>query len=268
VLDDAGRSPDPSVCPFFRLEVDGALVPPLATPDDRNRCVAIGPARAQSLRQQELVCLRIAHGDCPRYRRGALTPAPPPAARRRAGVPRAVLAAILVLVLSAAISFGFVLRRGGIDLPVVGSLPSSSALAFGLPTPSPVPSTPATAAPTPSAAPLPSPTVAPTPPPTVEPTPSLGPAPSPTPAPTAVPTSKPTPRPAPATIPSAARLALLTPCPGQKGCYLYTVRNGDALWSIANWFGVPIGTVEQWNPYVLTSGIHAGNTLKIPTPTR
>jgi LysM repeat protein len=266
VLDAVGRSPDPSICPFFRLEIDGALVSPRATPDDDHRCVAIGPARAQSLRQQELVCLRIAHGDCPRYRRGALAPEAPPAARRRAGVPRATLAALLVLVLSAAISFGFVLRRGGIDLPVVGSVASASGLAVVPPTPSPVSSTTlATAAPTPSA---------PTASPSAEPTPTstVAAAPSPTPVPTVAPTPKPTPRPTPAPatgkIPSAARLALLSPCPSQKGCYVYIVRNGDAIWSIANWFGVPIATVERWNPYILASGIHAGNSLKIPTPTR
>ena len=53
----------------------------------------------------------------------------PTPARPRVEVPRATLVALSVLVLSAGISFGYVIRRGGIDLPVVGATPSSSALA-------------------------------------------------------------------------------------------------------------------------------------------
>src|SRR5262245_47536705 len=72
MLDDAARSPDPAVCPFFRYELDGDLVAPLHLADDGNRCIAIGGPKAQSNRQQELVCLRAAHADCPRYLRGAM----------------------------------------------------------------------------------------------------------------------------------------------------------------------------------------------------
>ena len=86
------------------------------TPTDASRSAT---PRQQSARQQELVCLRSAHADCPRYLRGAVVATEQPASRRIAAVPRATLAALLILVLSAAISFGFVLQRGGIELPVV-----------------------------------------------------------------------------------------------------------------------------------------------------
>ena len=45
-------------------------MPPQPTAMEFQACVAIGTPRAQSLRQQELVCLQPAHVDCPRYLRG------------------------------------------------------------------------------------------------------------------------------------------------------------------------------------------------------
>ena len=86
-------------------------------------------AEPQSARQQELVCLKAAHADCPRYLRGAMALPEPPRPRRQAAVPRATLAALLILVLSAGISFGFVVQRGGIELPVVAAARGSSAVA-------------------------------------------------------------------------------------------------------------------------------------------
>jgi hypothetical protein len=68
ILDDAARSPDPAVCPFFRFELDGDLVAPLHPPSDGN-AARRSVARPQSSRQQELVCLKAAHADCPRYLR-------------------------------------------------------------------------------------------------------------------------------------------------------------------------------------------------------
>jgi hypothetical protein len=50
-------------------------------------------------------------------------------------VPKATIAAILILVLSAGISFGFVVQRGGIDLPVIAAAPGSTAIALA-PSPS------------------------------------------------------------------------------------------------------------------------------------
>jgi hypothetical protein len=150
--------------------------------DPDHRCCAIAEPRPQSPRQQELVCLQLAHASCPRYLRGAMI-APPPA---RAGdlvarVPRATLAALLVLVLAAGASFGFVLQRGSLDIPAASTatpdattaaLPSATAAPAITPVPSPsasaVPTPQPTAAPTATPAPTPTPTQVPTvsPPPT------------------------------------------------------------------------------------------------------
>ncbi len=256
LFDDAARSPDPGVCPFFRREVDGKLFAPLDEPDDGNRCVAIGGPRPQSVRQQELVCLHPAHADCPRYLRGAMLLAEPPP-RATPAVPRATLAALLVLVLSAGISFGFVVQRGGIDLPATGAGASPTGLAIiASPTPAATPGpTGVPASPSESLVPAPeataSPTPAPTPVPTVEPTPS----------PTAAPTATPQ--------PTSDRYALLTPCTDQADCYTYTVRAGDNLFSIANYFGVPLDTVYAWNPkYANGAGLRAGDQIRMPPPTR
>ena len=238
VPDDPGRSPDASVCPFFRREVDGALVAPAPEPDDANRCIAVGPPRQQSARQQELVCLRSAHADCPRYLRGAFVEPDPRTRRRIASVPRATLAALVILVLSAGISFGFVLQRGGIDLPAGQGSPASTAEAAigtaAVPTVAPASPPPAapgaatTAAPT--AVPTPAPTaVDPTP---VASTPTAAPA-TPTAAP-ATPTAVPTPTAAPTPVPSGTpaatpasdRYRLLKPCPDRKACWIYTIRGG------------------------------------------
>lgn len=256
ILDDASRSPDPSICPFFRREVDGKLFAPIEEPDEDNRCAAIGAARPQSTRQQELVCLTSAHADCPRYLRGALLLAEPPA-RRTPAMPRATVAALLILVLSAGISFGFVVQRGGIDLPVTtgGSTASpiaqleSSGPTGVIETPTPPPSVAPTSAPSEQA----------TPPPTPEPTPQ--PTPEPTPAPTVPPT--PTPQ------PTSDRYALLEPCPDKADCWIYTARAGDNLFSIANYFGVPLSTIYAWNPrYANGAGLRPGDEIRMPPPTR
>jgi len=251
MLDDATRSPDPNVCPFFRREVDGKLFAPLPEADENNRCAAVGAPRPQSTRQQQLVCLRTAHADCPRYLRGAIALAESPA-RRTATVPRATLAALLVLVLSAGISFGFVLQRGGIDLPAAATTPSPSAVAIvTTPTPEATPSeTPAV---TPSALPSPSPSPSPTPEPTL----------APTPGPTATPSAKPTPK------PTSGRYALLKPCPDRSNCYIYTVRSGDNLYSIARFFGIKLSTILAWNPkYANGARLRAGDQIRMPPPPR
>ena len=256
LFDDAARSSDPGVCPFFRREVDGKLFAPLDEPDADNRCVAIGGPRPQSTRQQELVCLHPAHADCPRYLRGAMLLAEPPP-RATPTVPRATLAALLVLVLSAGISFGFVVQRGGIDLPAAAAGASPTELAIeASPTLATATSSP-TLAPTPTASPVATP--APTPSRTVSPTPS------PTVAPTASPTTVPTATPQA----TSDRYALLTPCTDQADCYIYTVRSGDNLFSIANYFGVPLDTIYAWNPrYANGAGLRAGDEIRMPPPTR
>lgn len=244
---------DASVCPFFRREVDGVLGTPVPEPDDANRCIAIGAPRQQSARQQELVCLRPAHADCPRYLRGFVVEVEQPAPSRFPAVPRATLAALLILILSAGISFGFVLQRGGIDLPAPEGSPTETAVAaIGTAVPVPTDAAMATSTPGPTAAPPATP--GPTPTPTLAPTPTATPAPSPTNAPAATPASD--------------RYKVLKACPDRVGCWIYTVRAGDNLFSIANWFGVPLRTVYAWNPRYPAARLRAGDQLRMPPPTR
>ena len=262
MLDDATRSPNPDVCPFFRRQVDGVLFVPLGSPDEENVCAAIGVPKPQSARQQELVCLKAAHADCPRYLRGAMAYPEPPRPRRQTAVPRATLAALLILVLSAGISFGFVVQRGGLELPVVAAAPSSTALAVvGSPASSPT-ALPASAAPSvvataaPSSASTPSPSPSPTPAPTPSPTPE--PTPSPTPKATPKPTKKPT----------SDRYKLLKACPIKADCWIYTVRSGDNLSSIANYFGHSLRTIYTWNPRYPGAALRVGAQIRMPPPTR
>lgn len=247
------------MCPFVRREVDGKLFAPLHEPDENNRCAAIGIPQPQSERQQELVCLRAAHADCPRYLRGASILAAPPA-RRQPTVPRATLAALLILVLSAGISFGFVVQRGGIDLPVAGATPAASDVALAeSPTPQPTLEPTAVASPTPS--PTPEPTPSPTPSATPEPTPS------PTPSPTPQPTPPPTPAPTQTSAPTSDRYQYLTPCPDKPSCYIYVTRTGNSIWSIGNYFGIPLSTLYAWNPQYVNAGLHVGDPVRMPPPT-
>lgn len=145
---------------------------------------------------------------------------------------------LVLLVASAAAAISFVAATGGLRL--AGSVPSPVAVASASPSPT-------NAEPTP------------TPEPTVEPssTPSL--APTPTPAPTV----EPTPTPAP----TSDRYALLTPCPDKPDCYLYTIRAGDNLQSIANYFGTSYPTLRKLNPN-LSIPVHVGDVIVLPPPTR
>lgn len=235
---------------------------------DDHRCDAIDGPRLISVQQQELLCLRSAHVDCPRYRRAVASPEFARGSRHAPAIPRAIAASLVILALSAGISFGFVLARGGIDLPA--SATGGSAVAV-VPSAAATPAASQTATPAPTVASQP-PTAAPTEPPTPVPTeaPTEPPSAEPTPAPTETPSSTPQPTPsaAPSGGPSASRLAVLKPCPNQSGCYIYTIRSGDNLFSIAHWFGVPLDTIYAWNPTVKKTGIHPGMTIKIPTPTR
>lgn len=255
-----------TACPFLRLEAEGQLLLPGPTAAYDHRCIAIAGPRVVSSRQQELVCLRDAFIDCPRYRRAPASRSPRLAFRPPA-IPRAIAASLAVLALSAGISFGFVLQRGGIDLPSTLAASTAAAAVGSGSASAPTPSAPAASAPpstsaAPSAAGSPaaatpgSPNGASSAPPAASPTPATTPA-----APTASPAAS-------SSGPSADRLAVISPCAGQPGCWIYHVRAGDNLWSIAHWFGIPLDTVYAWNPVYKTKTIRAGDALRIPTPTR
>ncbi len=91
----------------------------------------------------------------------------------------------------------------------------------------------------------------------------------PTEAPTATPAPTPRPTPQPTATPRSDRYAVLTPCPDRKGCWIYTVRSGDNLFSIAHWFGHSISTIYAWNPrYAQGAHLRVGDQIRMPPPTR
>jgi LysM domain len=261
LADPSTRSPKPDTCPFLRTIDEAGAAPPFERSDPANRCVAVGEPTPQSSRQQELVCLTTGHSNCPRYLRGALVAADTlaPVAERR-GPSTPIVASALVLIAAASMSVGFLLVRGGFDLPAVAAGASQVAVAPSAHTPS-APSlepSPIVTGPPTASAPPPTSTPTPTEPPVTQP-------PSPTPAPLG-PTPEP---PTPAPAPTSDRYLLLVPCPGAADCWIYTVRSGDNLVSIVNFFGVPYDTVLEMNPDIGDpTEIRAGDAIRMPPPTR
>jgi hypothetical protein len=266
LVDPELRSPDASTCPFVRsVGDDGRLALPVEAVDPRNRCVATGTADPQDAAQQRKACLTAAHVSCPRYLSGLAGPAervategvatdegkprvtdaagapPPPRGRGARTLTPAVIAATVFLVASASAAIAFVAVRGGIELPIASPSPTGLAVAS--------PTTAATIEPTPGASPTPAATTSPTPEPTVAPTP------------TQTPPSTP--------APTSDRYALLEPCPSTPDCYIYTVRAGDNLQSIASYFGVLYETVLDLNPAITDpTTIQPGDKITLPPPTR
>jgi hypothetical protein len=242
---------EPSICQFLASRArDGTLGPAVPAVDPVNHCIAVGEPAPQFPQQQHLVCLAAAHVNCPRYLRGMLLAGAPPPPPARDPVSPTVIGAALVLLAAIAASFGFLAIRGGFDLAVSTADPGQLAVAA---TPSVAPSVAITAAPVP----------------TSTPSPSLPPSPIPSATPSSAPSSTPEATPRPTLTPAATsdRFAVLTKCPSTPDCWIYTIRSGDNLESIANWFGVSYDKVLAMNPN-LRRPIQPGDQLRIPTPTR
>jgi LysM repeat protein len=267
--DPEHRSPNPTICPFLRATASGGrIVAPIESVDPRNRCVATGSIDALEPRQQRTACLTSEHVACSRYLSGVADLAPAetepelaaaagpiaatggpmaPQGRGARTLTPAVLAATLFLVASASAAVAFVAVRGGLELPLAS--PGASAVAV------------ASAGPTQPAASM----SAPSPGPEMTPVPTPAPTPVPTPVATPAATSAATAAPAP----TSNRYAVLEPCPNRPNCYIYTIRQGDNLRSIASWFGVPYSTVLELNPWISDpTTILAGDRLTLPPPTR
>ena len=177
----------------------------------------------------------------------------PPRRSNRTVTP-AIAAALVVLAISFALSVAFVLANGGLDLPAAQRASSSSGAVGGATTPGASTIATATAVAEggtalPSASPVASPSR-----PAATATPGPSPAATPTPGTTA--------------RPSSNRYDLLTACPGTPDCWVYVVRQGDNLFSIARYFGVPLSVVEERNPWTQTTQLVAGQKLLLPPPTR
>lgn len=247
------------ICPFLRaVDGDGSLRDPIRWPDQANRCTALGDAAPQALRQQEYACLASAHVNCPRFVRGVqvMVESSPDAGGTRLRPTPAIVGALLVLAASFALSVGFVVANGGMDLPAAAGASPQAAVESSAPgsTGSPESAAPA------GADPGQSPGSSGGPVPSAEPSLAATPAPSSTTS--ASPTEAPKPR------PSSDRYALLEACPDAQDCWIYVVRSGDNLVSIARYFGVPFEVVTDLNPWTRTSQLVADQELRLPPPTR
>lgn len=255
MLDERSVAGDePRICPFLRaIDDDVSLAPAIPRPDQANRCTALGDAAPQSLRQQEHACLTSVHVNCPRYLPGALQLTEPTPVPRGSGLQLtpAIVGALFVLAASFALSVGFVVANGGMDLPAAGGPPQAALESAGSgPSLSPVPTSSA------SVSPIPTTVAGPSPAPTIPATPASTAPPAPSATPPATPGS------------SSDRYALLEPCSDTPGCWIYVIRSGDNLVSIARYFGIPLDVVTERNPWTTTTALVAGQELRLPAPTR
>jgi hypothetical protein len=256
----------PMRCHFLRsVGSDGRLVEAQRAAVPTHRCAAFGDPLPLSLRQQELVCLQRVHVSCPRYVRGTLLANESPSGQVNEG-PRKRLPILSIVGVGLVVLALLVVATSMLGLsPLGGGTPGpTSAYVVAQPPASPT----ATATVTAIASIQPSASLSASPSPTLEPTASLGPTLAPTPAASSWPPGA-----------TASRMNLLVPCTGQANCYVYTVRgsgpppggNGssvpDSLANIATFFGVSVDEINAMNPWA-SSGIHSGDKLKIPPPTR
>ncbi|HTS14229.1 MAG TPA: LysM domain-containing protein [Candidatus Sulfotelmatobacter sp.] len=117
LADLPGRSPDPLVCPFLRLDAGTGLVVPRPGVDEGHRCISAAVPYTPSSLQQEMVCLRAGHAACPRYTKGSAAVAVTLAGGPRTRLPASVrLAALAVLVIFVG-ALGFGLLRGTVGSP-------------------------------------------------------------------------------------------------------------------------------------------------------
>lgn len=266
--DPAAANAGPMRCHFLRsVGPDGRLVEAQQAAVPTHRCAAFGDPLPLSLRQQELVCLQRVHVSCPRYVRGTLLANESPSSQVK-GEPLKHLPILSIV---------------GVGLVVLAVLAVVTAM-LGWP-----PFGGGTAAPTPLSALVAPPSASPTlgagakPTPTATVTSAASVLPS---APVIVPSLTPGPSlattPAPSSWPpgaTASRMNLVVPCAGQGNCYVYIVRgsgpppggNGstvpDSLANIASFFGVSVNDINAMNSWA-SAGIHSGDRLKIPPPTR
>ena len=244
------------VCPFLRAtDEDDALLAPVAAPDPANRCAALREAVPQSLRQQELVCLTSGHVNCPRYLRGSMGAVEPQTAERgERTVTPATVGALVAFAAAFVLSVAFVVANGGLVLTAAATRSPGAEDSAAGDSPAPTasvaigPTAPGSAAPPVARTPTPVGAGSPAPLATSSSTPPAG--------TTATPP------------PSSTRYALLKACPDAPDCWIYVIRSGDNLSSIANYFGVRLQTVQTLNPWVSSIQLRPGQQLRLPPPTR